>query len=250
METISLAEAYNRSIEREKLHLGKLNDTTKNLFSLLSLSEVNRIYFLYSAFEEQNFQKGKDYLYKTAMCESYYLEICKMNAYDALNTFTFPVLSDSSEVINRYSIYPFPAMKYAKDSFNTRFSQAIQAVLKDDKDSLVEHIDMLQKRSKKGWQKQYVGVVTCFEGLLSENKELIEEGIYELLKTHNKQNPNTIDSKYINYEATTIAKLAYRKGIEVKIDNPLVPAELLPVKELEAYKGYDFLKDLDKLCIE
>lgn len=244
MGTISLNKAFERDISNEIYWLNKIDNPIEKEYSLASLSNINRVFFLYSYFYDKNLKQSKNHLYKVAMCKAFYIEMAKLNAYEVLNTFIFPVLSDSTEVIERYKNYPFPKMEYAIDSFNTRFAQAIQSILRDDYKSLEQHIEILYKRSRKGWEKQYIGGIIAFEGLLLKNKEQIEYGIYELLKTHHRQNHNSIDSNYINYEATGIAKLAYRKGFEVQINSPLVPFDLLPIEELDEYEKYDFFKSL------
>jgi hypothetical protein len=33
--------------------------------------------------------------------------------------------------------------------------------------------------------------------------------------------------------------------MEIEIDSPLVPRELLPIKELAHYEGYEFFKELE-----
>jgi len=248
METISLNEAFERDLKDEKMFFEKIQNEQNNDVFFLSLARVNRTFFLYRAFEDHDFQRSKNFLYKTAMCNSYYFEIYTADAFATISSLIFPLLSDSQKAIERYLNYPYLGMEpkkvYAENSFNTYFAQAIQSVLRDNDEGLQKQIEGLQKRIKRGEPRLYAGVVPAFEGLLLKNKEQIEYGIYELLKTHKRQSPNKIDSKYINYPATAIAKLAYHKGIEVQIDNPLVSLELLPIKELDKYERYDFFDEL------
>jgi hypothetical protein len=176
------------------------------------------------------------------MVNAYYHEILNMEIFGVLNMFSFPILSDSHELIERYLGYSRAGYYGA---FGTHFSKGLQAILKEDIPALEKHIDGLKRKSKKGPTKQYTGLITSFEGFYNNDQEQIIKGIYEVLKTHTKQHQMPIDKEYINYEATTIAKLAWRKGMEIEIDNPLVPQALLPIKELEHYEGYDFFKELE-----
>jgi len=243
METISVEEAYSDSIERERFTLEKMKNVDERIYWVLGFRGINSDFFLYSLFIENNVQKSKNYLYKLGMVNAYYHEVLKRDIYSILNTFTFPILSDSSKLIERYLNYS-KAEYY--DWFTTHFAKGLQSILKDDMPALEKHIDGLQRRSKRGETKQYVGIITSFDGFLNNNQEQIIAGIYELLKTHNKQDLMSLEKKYINFVATAIAKVAWRIGMEIEIDNPLVPKALLPVRELEHYEGYDFFKELEQ----
>lgn len=69
----------------------------------------------------------------------------------------------------------------------------------------------------------------------------------QLLKDHKKRNKYMgISQQFISIPALGYAKLAWLKGIEVEIDHPLIPKELLPYKPLEHYDDkYDFLRKLE-----
>ena len=64
---------------------------------------------------------------------------------------------------------------------------------------------------------------------------------------HNIRNKhNILLNEFISHPALGYAKLAWLKGIEVEIDNPLVPKELLPFKPLENYLNeYAFLDEIN-----
>lgn len=241
MATISLDRSYKRSIDDEKFILGKIQIPEERPFFILSLKGINTIFFLKKAFLEKDFQTSKAFLYKVAMTNSYYHEKLNGEIFNVLDTFTYPLLSDSSNLISRYLHYE---KTEHPDSFSTYFGKAIQSVLKDDNQALQVNIEGLKKWSKKGWAKQYSGIVTTLEGFLNKDKSAIEKGLQEIVAMHAKQEQPAIVKDYINLEATALAKLAWRKGIEVGIDNALVPKELLPTEELPLYEGYEFFKEL------
>jgi hypothetical protein len=242
METISIEEAYKNSIERESIKLEKMNNIDEQSYGrLFGLKGINLTFFLHSLFREDDVQKSKNYLYKIGMVYAYQHEILKMEVFSVLNTFTFPILSDSSKLIERYLRYS--ETEYY-DAFNTHYAKGIQSVLRDDMSALEKHIDGLRRRSKRGYAKQFTGIVTSYDGFLNNDSEQIIKGIYEILKNTKRQYPGDLHYQYINFEAAAIAKLAWRKGMEIEIDSALVPKELLPVKELEHYEGYDFFEGL------
>ena len=54
-----------------------------------------------------------------------------------------------------------------------------------------------------------------------------------------------IAQEYISIPALGYAKLAWLKGMEIEIDHPLIPKELLPYRPLENYvDSYGFLKEI------
>ena len=49
--------------------------------------------------------------------------------------------------------------------------------------------------------------------------------------------------KLFSFHPTLFTKLCWMNGLEIEIDNPLVPMKLMPVEPLEKYDlVYDFLK--------
>ena len=241
MDTISLDQSYKRSIDDEKFILGKIQIPKERPFFILSLKGINTILFLQKAFAEKDFQASKAFLYKVAMTNSYYHERLNGEIFNVLDTFIYPLLSDSGNLISRY-------LNYEKtehpDSFSTYFGKAIQSVLKNDSHALQVSIEGLKKWSKSGWANQYSGIITTLEGFLDKHKSAIEKGLQEIVALHNKQEQPAVVKDYINLEATALAKLSWRKGMEVGVDASLVPHELLPVKELSVYEGYEFFKEL------
>jgi hypothetical protein len=80
--------------------------------------------------------------------------------------------------------------------------------------------------------------------MMKRDKNKIENAITLLAgKYHKKRNREySLSNEIISIPALTYAKLAWLKGIEVEIDSPLVPKELLPFKPNNEYWEYDFMK--------
>ncbi|UXP33177.1 immunity 49 family protein [Reichenbachiella agarivorans] len=241
---MSLERAIEQSKSDESFLLEKVIIPKEKLSFVLSLKSVNEYFFLGKAFIENDIQGSKAYLYKMGMVNSYYSEIGSRDIFEVVNTFTFPILSDSSTLISRYLTYE-PIQYF--DAFSTFFGQAVQSVMKKDNLSLERSILGLEKHSKGGWEKNFEGMVTAFKGILNKDKDKVEQGIYELLGKHDNQGHPPITKEYINYEATTIAKLALQAGINIEVDHSLVPKGLLQVNELENYKGYPFFDELPNI---
>ncbi|HEY9049625.1 MAG TPA: Imm49 family immunity protein [Ohtaekwangia sp.] len=237
----SLEQSFKRSIDDEKFILKQIENPEEKPFYILSLIQINTIFFLYRFFVQKDVQLSKSFLYKIAGTFAYYHEKLNGEVFEALKTFTYPLLCDNNTVVNRYQDYH--KTKYS-DSFSTYFAKAIQSTLKNDNSALEVNIAGLKKWSRKGWPKQYIGIITVFEGFLINDKSAIENGLQEITDLHDKQDQPPIVKDYINLEATALAKLAWRKGIEVEVASDLVPKELLPVLELQSYEGYPFFEEL------
>src|SRR5690606_20218014 len=85
-----------------------------------------------------------------------------------------------------------------------------------------------------------------YKALLNKDKIKCEEILEQLVspKIHKKRNGNLILSKYVSQPALGYAKLAWRQGLEVEVNSPLVHKELLPIQPLVRYEiPYDFLKN-------
>ncbi|MDR0814353.1 MAG: immunity 49 family protein, partial [Bacteroidales bacterium] len=83
-----------------------------------------------------------------------------------------------------------------------------------------------------------------YKALYANDKARMEEILKKMTSPqfHKKRNDNPILSQYISLPALGYAKLAWRKGIEVEVNSPLIPKELLPIKPLEKYEiPYEFL---------
>lgn len=226
--------------EEKKLDAIKKDNTKSRL--ILSLRGINEIFFLYSAFVEGNFQQSKEYLFKMSMVNSYFFERTKSNPFEALDTFSFPVLCDNENIINRYSRY---VETEKSDGFASYYAKSIQAILKQEDSLLEESIHNLEKQNKNGWKQNYNGIINSLKGILRNNVSEIEHGINEILDRHTYQNHMPMTNQLINYPAVTLAKLAHKNNLNVKIDNHLIPDALIYFKPLENYIGYDFFDDLN-----
>ena len=236
-----LIQIFKETKLREQKKLSLMKNPERKLGQILSFKGINEIYFLEKAFIQNDVMASKEFLYKMAIVNSYYSEIGKHDIFEVLNTFTFPVLSDCRPLIERYLAYE-PIVYH--DSFSSYFSQSIQTIIEGNDILLEKNISGLERHSKSGWEKNFVGLVLSLKGFLAKDKNIIEEGIDELLSKHDKQNHLPITKEYINYEATTLVKLAYRIGIQLNTKSPLIPEGLIPIQELSHYPGYDFFDEL------
>jgi len=234
IEHLKVLFAENKAREQKALKI--MEDPSMRVSHVLSLKGVNTIFFLNKAFVQGDIQESKLYLYRIAMVNAYYHEQINGEIFNALDTFTYPLLSDSQVAIDRYNTYQ--RTEYP-DSFSTYFGKAIQSVLSDDTDGLRGNIEGLREWSV-DWAQAYQSVSTVFEGFLSKNKILIEQGLKGIIESQDHQGRPQLIKNFIHFEATALAKLAWRKGLEVYTDSELIPQQLLPVNSRTSYEYSDF----------
>ncbi|NIG55060.1 immunity 49 family protein [Chitinophaga sp. Cy-1792] len=248
MNLDNLSASYDVFLKSINLSLEFLETPGSNKVGcLLSLSGKAINLAIYEMYVRKDFSGARCQFY-TAALENAYLhnnfekgKYASSYIYDNHRTFCYPVLSDNSKLVRYYTKY--------KDTFEKTFAgdfgTAIQAVITADDELLAAVITRLEKHvSGKTWEKQLAGCVPAFKGLQTNNYVQLEEGIQELLKKHPKQEHTPAASTLFSLEATTLAKLGVLKGMDVKIDNPLIPAEMLITQETTGCEVFDFLQDL------
>jgi hypothetical protein len=243
---VTLIEALKIASETESFSLSKIKIPEEQYFYYRSLINPNLVFAINKVSNKQ-VESAKNSFYKAGIIAAYQHDVYEKGNYtDSIylihRYFCYVILSDSSKLINHYLKYNDNFLK----TFQSAFVKAVQAIIKNDDDELFKQIDLLEKyTAKKTWEKDFNGVFIAFKGILQNDKVLVEQGINEILAKHSKQEQPAVVKDYMNIEALTLAKLAYRKGIIVEIDNPLLPKEMIPIQELEKYESYDFLRDLE-----
>ncbi|MBQ1837693.1 MAG: immunity 49 family protein, partial [Neisseriaceae bacterium] len=124
-------------------------------------------------------------------------------------------------------------------------SYALQCVIKNDWDEYHKIKELANKKFKKlpvriGFEFDF------YDALEKKNIDKINELIKELLKKtlHRMFNKDDLFFyKVFSFHPTLFTKLCWINGLEIEIDNPLVPMKLMPVEPLAEYDlVYDFLK--------
>jgi hypothetical protein len=158
------------------------------------------------------------------------------------------LLSDNSELINNYA--ELKNSTYVQDIKRGHLVSCVQAIIREDWGFLKNQIAINREQlgNKRGGQ-WIEADHAVFEGIMLGDKEKIEQALKLLVtKWHKKRNDDPIDSQIISMPALGYAKLAWLKGIEVEVDSPLIPKELLPIKPNEQYTKYDFMEKEEFKC--
>lgn len=247
-------ESIIQSIERAKRRLLILDSQHIEGYSL-------NIRFLEEEFAvksilERNYEIAKNHYFTCGLIDE--LRINKYN--DRLLSFglpyiSYPILSDNEELINRYSRLRYNAwgkMKGMDDNVllgkSDIWCNTVQYFMVNDKQGIERNLNILETitiKKLKSNEKTILIDYNIYKALYENNKNKVEELLEELVspKIHKKRNYNNVLSEFIALPALGYAKLAWRQGLEVKVNSPLIPYDFLPVKPLVKYEiTYDFLK--------
>jgi len=167
-----------------------------------------------------------------------------------------PILSDNEALIQRYAKLRYQRGANAELSMDEMVAigelpiwcNTVQFFMANDYVGVERNFNIIETKTLKSLSKKEEGLkddYEFFKALYISDKSKMEEVLEKLVspKIHKKRNDNPILNQYISLPALGYAKLAWRKGIEVEVNSPLVPKELLPIVPLEKYEiPYDFLK--------
>jgi len=168
-----------------------------------------------------------------------------------------PVLTDNQKLIDMYSKLRYQKGANAELSMDEMvlkgesaiWCNTVQFFMANDTQGVERNLNIIETLTLPKLPKNQQELKLDYEfykALLSKDKSKCEEILEQLVspKVHKKRNDNPILNKYVSQPALGYAKLAWRQGIEVEVNSPLVPKEILPIEPLDNYEiPYDFLKD-------
>lgn len=174
---------------------------------------------------------------KLLMAAEQEIEPCG-DAFSGYEAFLYGLLSDSPEI---YDWLTHAEIKN-KDQVKTPhylFHQ-FQLVMRRDDEALRETIALVAQKGRKHDKALSQAGQDFFSLLLKQDKE----GLQALIENQAKiKSVNELEGQFLAGFAVVHAKLCWYRGIEVQIQNPLVPMALMPIEPLEAYDvEYDFLR--------
>lgn len=173
--------------------------------------------------------------------------------------FIFPILSDNKGVIKTFAnldtvhllwgefepSYQEAKFKPSKDDPRYR-THALQAVLRHDWDDYQKIKDTANKKINK-LREVVQFEFEVYDAIHDKDKDKILEIVGTLLKprlhnAYNKDFTEEFSGDIWSHHPVMFTKLAWMNGLEIEIEHPLVPMELMPIKPLEHYDYYyDFL---------
>jgi len=174
-----------------------------------------------------------------------------------LHHISYAILSDNEPLIQRYAKLRYQRGANAELSMDEMVAigespiwcNTVQFFMSNDNEGVERNLNIIENKTSKLLDKKVWNLMQddyeFYKALHSCDKGKIEEVLEKLVssKIHKKRNDNPILNQYVSLPALGYAKLAWRKGIEVEVNSPLVPKELLPIQPLDSYEiPYEFLK--------
>lgn len=228
------------------------------------LKTCNKIFALYSFFEEKNLEKTKQHFYNCALLDSFRINTYNDRMFDYdLHSIGYAMLSDNIDFIKTIFAKLTYQSTYLEDvtekvihitmeenvlaGEGAIFTHTVQQFLLGNNSLIERNLEIMEKVwfNTPNENNTLHYDVNFFKALYQKNFSKCEEVIKEMLspKNHKKRNDDALLNKYISMPALGYVKLAWILGYELKIKNKLIPNELLPIQPLEKYEiPYDFLR--------
>jgi hypothetical protein len=202
--------------------------------------------------------KAKQHYYSYGCLQA--LAVKKYNArifdYDIISAGNV-LLSDNQKLISEFATLRYTAGSNAEKSMEQMVAEGESSIwchtifmfILDNKELIernLELIDTVALNKSSSPRESMQPDLDFFRALNNGDVKGMEKALTKLLsaKLHKKRNPGVVFAQHISQIALTYTKLAWYKGFEVVVNNPLVPAGMLPVKPLDTYDTYDFLKTM------
>lgn len=160
------------------------------------------------------------------------------DAFATYASFLYGLLSDSPEI---YEWLTHADLKEKNTVKTPHFLfYQFQLVLRRDDEALRESISLVAKKGRKHDKSLAQAGQDFFSLLLKQDKY----GLQGLIENQAKiKSVSELEGQFLAGFAVVHAKLCWYRGIEVQIQNPLVPMALMPIEPLDAYDvEYDFLR--------
>lgn len=235
-------DAYSMRYERKKKSLGAV---------LSCMARDHQGLGIYAYFGESDVARMKQHFHVATKLN---IASAGLRWGETLSTdanFVYALLSDSAEVIQSYAHLELndEFIKYRQNPKASQFYvHMIQLAIRDEHEELLAKIAIAVQKANKKIRETYSTGSDFFSLFLKRDKQTLEDHIMQsanewqgMIKRGVVTN-SPLSQDLMASHAMVYAKLCWLKGIEVEIDHPLVPMELLPIKPLEHYDDvYDFL---------
>jgi hypothetical protein len=241
MNLNDLRNEYPEIVEDEKFAAEKCASEEMRKFYINSIEMTHSHLAICAIYLDHDFVLARQHFSYCAIAKEYSDKKYGHTIFSTMHNCSYAVLSDNSRAIGHFNELVSKKTQTLADGFG----RGVQAVLKKDATGIRDAIEILTKTTKKkGWEGQFAGTVVVLTGLLQNDKAMVEKGLEALLAAHKNQTQPVVLRDFFNIEATTLAKLAWMQGLEVNIDSPLLPKELLPVQECPEYPGFEFFLEI------
>jgi len=240
---VSIESLYQTDSLREKETIEQIEVGNNIEGQITGLWYCNQTFFLHHL-KYEKYDDLKLDAYRCARLDEFLVTHFDSRILDyGINHITYALLSDDKELIKRYANLGHKVYMWMVERGHSTPMYCIQQIMKSDWEQVKWSLEIMKTKNVK-MAKAIQPDLRFFEGILEKDENKMRDAVIQLLKNHKKRNGQMgIAQDYISVPALTYAKLAWLQGIEIEIDHPLVPKELLPIRPLDNYDDkYDFLK--------
>ncbi len=238
-------------IENGFIEKSKIIDALKSGWKSTGLWYEEEKKALHSFFIDNNLTSTKQHFFSCGIIDEFEITRLDQPILDyGINHLSYALLSDSDDLIHKYANLTHSYYDKSIKNGTATPTYILQCIIKSDWVNFKGAMEIMKTKTLKKYPAMYLDI-QVFEGIAERDKTKIENALAEFVtpKIHKQRNKHHILlNEFISHPALGYAKLAWLKGIQVEVDSPLVPLELLPVKPLSMYVNeYEFLNDVELL---
>ena len=254
---LKIEKIINNDQALKRIMLDRIGEDYNNIKSYSLEIRFMEIRLAVLAIIDNNADLARQHFYTAAQLDKLRIERFNDDQLSyGLSYTSYPILSDNEELITAYSKLRYhawgqmPGMdENVKKGKAGIWSNTVQFFMVNDIKGVERNLNILETITLPKLPKREELLKIDYEfykALLNKDKPKCEELLEQLVspKIHKKRNINDVLAKYVSQPALGYAKLAWRQGLKVEIENPLIPKEILPIEPLDNYEiPYDFLKE-------
>lgn len=231
--------------QRLNIFLKKIKDEGLNEYNSPRIISGLKLMIWYEYAIQQNIQTTKSLCRDFGILKSKIFEFREVDISPGMSAdIIYPLLSDHRELISRITAWKY---KWIEDDLKKGEPQyIIQRILCDDYDEAHK----LLGRFREYYEPSPFNEVdaTVLEAILTNKRDDLLKNLNFLLesKNHNARNRiYPIRRDIFSFPAVGFLKLAWIKGMEIEINHPLIPMDLMPNEPISNYKPqFSFIKDI------
>ncbi|MBO3099452.1 immunity 49 family protein [Gelidibacter pelagius] len=254
---LKIDKIINEDFSFREIILNRINEDFNNLKSYSLELRFMEFTLAVRSIIDFDFNQAKQHFYTASLLDKLRIEKFNSSMLDyELSAAMYPILSDNEDLIKNYSKLSYnpwgkmPGMEEnvmnGKDAI---WCNTIQFFMANDIKGIERNLNIIEIKTlpklTKNQQELEIDYL-FYAALLCKDKSKCEELLEQLVspKIHKKRNGNTVLAQYVSQPALGYAKLAWRLGVEVEVNSPLIPKEILPIEPLDNYEiPYDFLRN-------
>jgi len=252
-----LEKIIEDKLSNVSIWINHIENNTKNLKKMSSNFRFLEFELAVNSIFLKDFKHSKNHFYIASHLDLLRVKNFNNTMFDYdLSAVTYPLLSDNNLLIQKYSKLRYDAFgkmpsmdENVSKGKGAIWCNTIQFFMANHIQGIERNLNIIETLTLQKLPKNQQELKIDYEfykALLLKDKSKCEELLEQLVspKIHKKRNDNAVLNKYVSQPALGYAKLAWRQGLEVEVNSPLVPKEILPIEPLDNYEiPYDFLKD-------